>query len=382
MKCFMVAQRNVTIFSQGRGAKGTKMTSPSFYKRKVVVPYLVMKTQFSLLSFSPKVHQKIIDPSLLEEPKAMAFLYTDLYEEALGTKKKEEDTVSMTSEKSFHSKESESDSNCYLEKFVLKDETPLVEMAEATTGAAKTDGFRMWSEEMFELAKLNQIGKEPENDPEDDVTDFFRNSASSSPCEVVEQPNLSLEENVDIKCRQVIFEDEIVQRHRKESKSEEAPGSTQVNLNKHKSQEKITSLEKALEGTKMTEKLIIDKISLEDDMHDITNTKESTGKDALESPKTSRAPEMPLTLAEQQATSLSPRCVLGLSSLEPTETEEDVREGGVKEEWIEGDRREVETAFYTEEERYLRTLSVTGEDTNVPPANDSNEFSSDPVAAS
>ncbi|XP_062410035.1 cardiomyopathy-associated protein 5 [Sardina pilchardus] len=316
---------------------------------------------------------KINDPSLLEEPKAMAFLYTDLYEDALGTKKKEEDTVSVTSEKSFHSKDSESDSNCYLEKFVLKDETPLVEMIEATTGAAKTDGFRMWSEEMFELARLNQIGNEPENDPEEDVTDFFRNSASSSPCEDVKQPNLSLDENIEIKCRRVIFEDEIPQKHQKENKSEQAPGSTQVNLNKQKSQEKNNSIETALEGTDMTEKLITDKLSLEDDAHEITYKQEITGIDAFESHKTSMALEMPLTLAEQQATGLSPRCILGLSSLEPADPEEDMAEEEFMEECIEGDRTEVETALYTEEERHMRTPPMTGDDTNVPPDNDSSD---------
>ncbi|XP_038590445.1 cardiomyopathy-associated protein 5 [Micropterus salmoides] len=54
--------------------------------------------------FLPEGPAKIIDPILLEEPKAMAFLYTDLYEESIGSRKKEEDTESMTSEKSFHSR--------------------------------------------------------------------------------------------------------------------------------------------------------------------------------------------------------------------------------------------------------------------------------------
>ncbi|XP_012685490.2 cardiomyopathy-associated protein 5 [Clupea harengus] len=309
---------------------------------------------------------KIIDPSLLEEPKAMAFLYTDLYEEAVGTRKKEEDAVSMTSEKSFHSKESESDG--YLEKFVLKDETPLVEMAEAPARASKTEGFRMWTEEMFELAKLNQLEKEPEKeDPEEEITDFFRDSNRSSPYEDVEQPHVSLEESIDVKYRRVQFEDEVTQKNKDESKSEQAPELTQDPVRRN-------SLEKALEETGMTEteKLFIDKRSPEDDISDINIEQRVTGKGALVSHKSDLAPEIPRTFAEQPAISKSLGSSLELTSLEPAEME-DLKE--------ESRRQEVETECHKEEERYQRTPPVTAGDTNVPPNNftDPEEFSSDPV---
>lgn len=275
---------------------------------------------------------KIIDPCLLEEPKAMAFLYTDLYEDSFGTKTAEEDTVSLASEKSFHSKESDSDSKGYLEKFVLKDETPLVEIAQTITGADKTDGFRMWSEEMFELSKLNQIEKEPENDPEEEITDFLRNSGSSSPCEDVEQQNESLEENIVIKSRQVKFEDEVAQKQKKEIKTGQAAESTQ-------GQNTEPPLESALEETEMTGKLLTDKKPLEDIIQDLNDKQEITSKDTSVSIRSITAPNMQVT--EQQSSGLSLGSVLGQTSPEAVETEQDMR-GDVQ--------REVETVCSTDEE--------------------------------
>ncbi|KAL0627992.1 Cardiomyopathy-associated protein 5 [Plecturocebus cupreus] len=71
---------------------------------------------------------KTIDPELLEEPPALAFLYKDLYEEAVGEKKKEEETVSevdsVNSEASFPSRNSDTDdgTGIYFEKYLLKDD--------------------------------------------------------------------------------------------------------------------------------------------------------------------------------------------------------------------------------------------------------------------
>uniref|UniRef100_A0A2K6V590 Cardiomyopathy associated 5 n=1 Tax=Saimiri boliviensis boliviensis TaxID=39432 RepID=A0A2K6V590_SAIBB len=71
---------------------------------------------------------KAINPELLEEPPALAFLYKDLYEEAVGEKKKEEETVSegdsVNSEASFPSRNSDTDdgTGIYFEKYILKDD--------------------------------------------------------------------------------------------------------------------------------------------------------------------------------------------------------------------------------------------------------------------
>ncbi|XP_008160202.2 cardiomyopathy-associated protein 5 [Eptesicus fuscus] len=69
-----------------------------------------------------------INPELLEEPPALAFLYKDLYEEAVGEKKKEGETASegdsVNSEASFPSKNSDTDdgTGIYFEKYILKDD--------------------------------------------------------------------------------------------------------------------------------------------------------------------------------------------------------------------------------------------------------------------
>ncbi|XP_014653087.1 PREDICTED: cardiomyopathy-associated protein 5 isoform X2 [Ceratotherium simum simum] len=71
---------------------------------------------------------KAVNPELLEEPPAFAFLYKDLYEEAIGEKKKEGETASegdsVNSEASFPSRNSDTDdgTGIYFEKYILKDD--------------------------------------------------------------------------------------------------------------------------------------------------------------------------------------------------------------------------------------------------------------------
>ncbi|KAJ8396574.1 hypothetical protein AAFF_G00016400 [Aldrovandia affinis] len=62
---------------------------------------------------------KIIDPALLDEPRAMSFLYTDLYEEAVGDRMKGEDcsdVESTVSERSFQRKLSDADDQQWRKK--------------------------------------------------------------------------------------------------------------------------------------------------------------------------------------------------------------------------------------------------------------------------
>ncbi|XP_067425055.1 cardiomyopathy-associated protein 5-like [Emydura macquarii macquarii] len=72
-----------------------------------------------------------INPELLEEPPALAFLYKDLYAEAIGENAKGEneppsDEESVTSEASFPSRNSDTDdgTGIYFEKYILKDDIP------------------------------------------------------------------------------------------------------------------------------------------------------------------------------------------------------------------------------------------------------------------
>ncbi|KAL0965320.1 hypothetical protein UPYG_G00279740 [Umbra pygmaea] len=144
--------------------------------------------------FLPSGPPKIINPTLLEEPTAMAFLYTDLYEEAVGSREgvKDEDTESITSERSFHSRHSDREDRGYLEKFVLIDETPFVEL---DGEEAVEQGFRTWTQEPYTIGSCPSNPDDAETEGgiqgiEQDMTDFFRTNASSSPSDDRYLPSL------------------------------------------------------------------------------------------------------------------------------------------------------------------------------------------------
>ncbi|XP_041825152.1 cardiomyopathy-associated protein 5 [Melanotaenia boesemani] len=134
--------------------------------------------------FLPEGPQKIIDLILLEEPKAMAFLYTDLYEEAIGSRQKDEDAGSMTSEKSFHSRHSDREARGYLEKYVLIDETPAVEMEQTDTENYLEEDLRRLPQDLYDFEDIQANSQKEETQNSEGVTDFFRSSANSSPCDV------------------------------------------------------------------------------------------------------------------------------------------------------------------------------------------------------
>ncbi|KAF7696682.1 hypothetical protein HF521_005100 [Silurus meridionalis] len=165
-------------------------------------------SQESILTpiYLPEGPQKIIDLVLLEEPKAMAFMYTDLYADALGTRMKQDDTESTTSEKSFHSQQSDFEDRGYLEKFVLKDETPVIQQ-DPLQDECQEDGVRMWSQAAFGLKHKDKADTGTLEDV-DEITDFFRSSASSSPCEPMQICQKPEEPRTKTKTRRVVFQDE------------------------------------------------------------------------------------------------------------------------------------------------------------------------------
>lgn len=98
---------------------------------------------------------KIIDPILLEEPTAMSFMYSDLYEDAVGERRKSDEehseAESVVSEKTYTRRLSDSEeADGYLEKFILKDETPTVEVRPQTPEDCM-EGRMMWSQSKFEM---------------------------------------------------------------------------------------------------------------------------------------------------------------------------------------------------------------------------------------
>ncbi|XP_042276142.1 cardiomyopathy-associated protein 5 [Thunnus maccoyii] len=98
---------------------------------------------------------KIIDPILLEEPTAMSFMYSDLYKDAVGERRRSDEEYSepesVASEKSFKRSLSDSEeADGYLEKFTLKDETPTVEVQSESVEDNK-EGKMIWSQSKFEM---------------------------------------------------------------------------------------------------------------------------------------------------------------------------------------------------------------------------------------
>ncbi|KAL0150275.1 hypothetical protein M9458_054383 [Cirrhinus mrigala] len=154
--------------------------------------------------YLPEGLPKIIDPNLLEEPKALAFLYSDLYADAVGTRKKqEEDVESVTSEKSFHSQQSDSEDRGYLEKFVLKVET-LGDIVREVHPEERHDPFRLAGYMVHHKEEEEHQAEEQE-----EITDFFRNSASSSPCEPDDFEQPEKEEKIEVvRTPRVTFKDE------------------------------------------------------------------------------------------------------------------------------------------------------------------------------
>ncbi|KAE8292270.1 Cardiomyopathy-associated protein 5 [Larimichthys crocea] len=112
---------------------------------------------------------KIIDPILLEEPTAMSFMYTDLYEDAVGERRRSDEEYSeaesVTSEKSYKRRLSDSEEpDGYLEKFTLKDEIPSVEVQQEPVKNRK-EGRMMWSQSQFEMTGcLTRVAKGEDED--------------------------------------------------------------------------------------------------------------------------------------------------------------------------------------------------------------------------
>ncbi|XP_077418386.1 cardiomyopathy-associated protein 5 [Vanacampus margaritifer] len=111
---------------------------------------------------------KIIDPILLEEPTAMSFMYSDLYEDAVGERRKSDEEFSeaesVTSEKYFKKCLSDSEeAEGYLEKFILKDDTPTAELP-VDSVEDKKERRMMWSQSEFEMTGCLTRAVEQEED--------------------------------------------------------------------------------------------------------------------------------------------------------------------------------------------------------------------------
>ncbi|XP_068559327.1 cardiomyopathy-associated protein 5 [Cebidichthys violaceus] len=112
---------------------------------------------------------KIIDQILLDEPTAMSFMYSDLYEDAVGERRKSDEehseAESVASEKTYKRRLSDSEeADGYLEKFILKDETPTVEVRPESV-EEESEGRMMWSHSEFDMTGcLTRVVREEDED--------------------------------------------------------------------------------------------------------------------------------------------------------------------------------------------------------------------------
>ncbi|XP_017269455.1 cardiomyopathy-associated protein 5 [Kryptolebias marmoratus] len=98
---------------------------------------------------------KIIDPILLEEPTAMSFMYSDLYEDAVGERRRSDEEYSeaesVVLEKACKRRFSDSEEeDGYLEKFILKDETQAVYVQPESVDDI-SEGRMVWPQAKFEM---------------------------------------------------------------------------------------------------------------------------------------------------------------------------------------------------------------------------------------
>ncbi|KAK1174264.1 cardiomyopathy-associated protein 5-like [Acipenser oxyrinchus oxyrinchus] len=161
------------------------------------------------------VTTKNIDLSLLEEPPAMAFLYTDLYDQATGRKEKEDepsDEESLNSDVSFPSRLSDSDDNTgiYFEKYNLKDDVPLVE-GEPTPQEEKEKAQNIWHQNTFELTGgFMQKKKEADISNEEASPEVCSKTTDLSTYEEAKQLIDVYEESEDLVFEAVVSKDDAV----------------------------------------------------------------------------------------------------------------------------------------------------------------------------
>ncbi|RVE68232.1 hypothetical protein OJAV_G00090300 [Oryzias javanicus] len=138
----------------GGGRMRTRRESQRSTKEGGSVLFMSEETTLTPIFISPGP-PKIIDPILLEEPSALSFMYSDLYEDAEGERRRSDEECSeaesVVSEKSYKRRLSDSEeAEGYLEKFILKDETPVVEVqVESVTD--KNKGRMVWPQSKFEM---------------------------------------------------------------------------------------------------------------------------------------------------------------------------------------------------------------------------------------
>ncbi|NP_001073454.3 cardiomyopathy-associated protein 5 [Danio rerio] len=174
--------------------------------------------------YLPTGPPKIIDQVLLEEPRAMSFHYSDLYEDAIGDRKKEDefsDTESVVSERSFKRRCSDSDDgDGYLEKFTLKDETPAAALVPEDKG--KVDGgMLVWPQSKFELTGCLERAQEESDEVTVEQQCAPDKNKSEAKCESTGccsngHCGPEIQPKVEVIIKEKVISDDLVAKHRRE----------------------------------------------------------------------------------------------------------------------------------------------------------------------
>uniref|UniRef100_A0A3Q3FJ97 Cardiomyopathy associated 5 n=1 Tax=Labrus bergylta TaxID=56723 RepID=A0A3Q3FJ97_9LABR len=178
---------------------------------------------------------KIIDQILLDEPTAMSFMYSDLYEDAVGERRKSDaehsEAESIASEKSYKRRFSDSEeTEGYLEKFTLKDEIPSVE-DQPESVEDKREGRRMWSQNMFEMTGcLTRVQKEVSKSKTEEPETQQEVIVEDLQLEAMIQKREIFTETAKVREKIILTDEESVKEISEESVQESKPTEDQIKV--------------------------------------------------------------------------------------------------------------------------------------------------------
>ncbi|XP_037536034.1 cardiomyopathy-associated protein 5 [Nematolebias whitei] len=193
---------------EGKARMRTRRESQRSAKESGSVLFSCEETTLTPIFISPGP-PKIIDPILLEEPTAMSFMYSDLYEDAVGERRRSDEEYSeaesVALEKSCKRRFSDSEeADGYLEKFTLKDETPAVSVQPEPVDDM-SEGRMIWQQGKFEMTGSLIRAAQEEEEKEKTKTEDRKVQEASSGMSVEKKGLVSNTEEVKEKLQTTIL---------------------------------------------------------------------------------------------------------------------------------------------------------------------------------
>lgn len=193
---------------EGKARMRTRRESQRSAKESGSVLFSCEETTLTPIFISPGP-PKIIDPILLEEPTAMSFMYSDLYEDAVGERRRSDEehseAESVASEKFCKRRFSDSEeADGYLEKFTLKDETPALSVQPEPVDDM-SEGRMIWQRGKFEMTGSLIRAAQDEEEKEKTKTEDGKMQEASSGMSVEKRELVSNTEEVKEKLQPSIL---------------------------------------------------------------------------------------------------------------------------------------------------------------------------------